>query len=277
MADHLLDRMRSGLVEVAGADPRLLVLAALALAAALACDGAAWRSGCGAQGRPMRLHDAVSRYAVGSLVNALAPARVGTVARLGLFTRVAGGKATLATAASIGGLHVILLVGMVTIGLGPSMLPVPPAILAPVAVAAVVVAIAVRRRVGRRLGTARLAFWAILSAVLRLAAAAIVISALGVGSPVIAGCAMLAALGLSGTLPLTPGNAGVGAAAVAFALAGRGVPGSVGLTAGVAYGLMETMVSLGVGLIGGTVLLVGRRQQAQATWTPQPVPAARAV
>lgn len=253
----LLERFRLGLSEAAGADPRLLLLAAVALAAALGCDGAAWRAGLRAQSRRLALHDAAARYAAGSLVNALAPARAGTVVRLGLFARAAGGAATVTTGAAIGAARVMLLAGLATIGLGPSMLPVSPYVVAPVAAGGVVVAVAARAR----LGTAQVAPWVALGAALRLGAAAVVASAFGIDSPLAAGCAMLAALGLAGTLPLTPGNAGVGAAAVAFALAGRGIPGSAGLAAGVAFGMVETAVAMGCGLTGVVVLLLGRRRQ----------------
>jgi uncharacterized membrane protein YbhN (UPF0104 family) len=266
--DHLLERLQLGLSKAADGDPRLLSLAAVAFVAALLCDGAAWRAGFAVQARRLTLHDTTARYATGSLVNALVPARVGTVTRLGLFARAAGGRATVATGAAIGGAHVIILAGLATIGLGPSMLPVPLYVIAPVVGATVVVAIAARRK----LGTAQVAPWIVLATVLRLAAATVVASAFGVGSPVAAGCAMLAALGLSGTLPITPGNAGVGAAAVAFALAGRGVPGSAGLAAGVAFGLVETAVAIACGLVGLAVLVLGRRRQRKATWAAQPVP-----
>jgi hypothetical protein len=269
VADDLLERLRLGLSEAAGGDPRLLALAAVAFVAALLCDGAAWRAGFGAQSRLLPLHDATARYVTGSLVNAVAPARLGTVTRLGLFARAAGAKATVTTGAAIGGARVILLAGLALIGLGPSMLPVPPAVAFPVAAAAALVAIAARRR----LGTTQVAPWVVLSTVLRLAAAAVIASAFGVASPVAAGCAMLAALGLSGTLPITPGNAGVGAAAVAFALAGRGVPGSSGLAAGVAFGLVETAVALCCGLVGLGLLVLGGRRRRKTTWAAQPVPA----
>jgi len=269
VADHLLERLQLGLSKAADGDPRLLSLAAVAFVAALLCDGAAWRAGFAVHARLVSLPDTTARYATGSLVNALVPARAGTVTRLGLFARAVGGKATVTTGAAIGGAHVILLAGLATIGLGPSMLPVPPYVVAPVAAAAVLVAIAARRK----LGTAQVAPWIVLATALRLAAAAVVASAFGVGSPVAAGCAMLAALGLSGTLPITPGNAGVGAAAVAFALAGRGVPGSAGLAAGVAFGLIETAVAIACGLVGLAVLFLGRRRQRRGAWTAQPVPA----
>jgi len=270
VALHLLERLRLGLSEAAGADPTLLLLAAVALVAALACDAAAWRAGLRAQARSLALRDAAARYATGSLVNALVPARAGTVVRLGLFARAAGGAATVTTGAAIGGARVMLLAGLATVGLGPSMLPVSPFLVVPAAVVGAIVAVAARAR----LGTAEVAPWVVLGLALRLGAAAVVASAFGIDNPVATGYAMLAALGLAGTLPLTPGNAGVGAAAVAFALAGRGVPGATGLAAGVAFGLVETAVALGCGLTGVLVLLLGRRRQEVATARPA---AARAV
>jgi hypothetical protein len=227
-----------------------------------------------AHGRRVSLYDAVARYALGSLVNALAPARAGTLARLGLFTRAVGGKATAATAASVGGTRVVLLGALGVVGLGPSMLPFPPAVGAAAGTIAIAVAIAGRRR----LGCMQVAPWVGVSTLLRLVAAGTVAFGFGVDHPAGAACAMLAAMGLAGTLPLTPGNAGVGAAAVAFALAGKGVPGNVGLAAGVAYGLVETAVAVTVGLLGAVVLAIGRwPSETSRSDGPEAVAAAVAV
>jgi len=258
VAAHLLDSVRDGLAGVAGADPRLLALAALALVAALVCDVRAWQTGLAAQRRRLAFRDAAARYAVGSLANALAPARVGTVVRLGLFARRAGAAPTAATATAVGAARLAALAGLALVGLGPSVLPVPPQALAGAAAVGAVLAYALRRR----LGCLRLAGWVAASTACRVGAAAAAAWALGVGSPLLAASTMLAALGLAGTLPVTPGNTGVGAAAVAFALAGHGVAAETGLAAGLAFGLVETSVSIATGAAGGVALLVARRGSA---------------
>jgi hypothetical protein len=82
---------------------------------------------------------------------------------------------------------------------------------------------------------------------------------------------MLAAIGLAGTLPLTPGNAGIGAAAVALALEHHGVRASTGLAAGVVYGLTETAVAVAAGIAGaGLLVSAARRSRAPHAHADRP-------
>ena len=76
---------------------------------------------------------------------------------------------------------------------------------------------------------------------LRLAAATAIAAAFGVEQPLVAALLIVRALDLAGILPLTPGNVGVASAAVAFALKAHGVGSEVALTAGIAFGAVETL------------------------------------
>lgn len=276
MVNEILERVGDELERVGGADPKLLVVAGLAFAVALFCDARAWRAGLAARGKTVCTHQCVARYAVGSLVNAVAPARAGTIARLALFAKAAGGTATATTAAAVGATRILFVGGLALVGLGPSVLPIPSELLLPIGLGAAIAAFLLRRR----LGCLRVAGWVGGSTALRLGAAAVIAAAFGVGNPLVGACAMLAALGLAGVLPLTPGNAGVGAAAVAFALSGYGVGGATGMTVGVAFGLVETAVAVVLGAAGGIVLLAGKRDTSPIeivepllTAAPVPVPA----
>ena len=82
---------------------------------------------------------------------------------------------------------------------------------------------------------------------LRLAAATAIAAAFGVDHPLIAALLIIPALDLAGILPLTPGNVGVASAAVAFALNAQGVGSDVALSAGIAFGAVETLTTLALG------------------------------
>ena len=64
------------------------------------------------------------------------------------------------------------------------------------------------------------------------------------------------ALELAGTLPLTPGNIGVASAAAAFALKAHGAGADVALSAGIAFGAVETIASIAFGA-GSVLYLAG--------------------
>ena len=54
-------------------------------------------------------------------------------------------------------------------------------------------------------------------------------------------------LDLAGLLPITPGNVGVASAAIAFALTANGAGSDVALSAGIAFGVVETLTTFVLG------------------------------
>ena len=191
MLNSVLERVRAGLDQALAADPRLLVLAVLAFCLAICFDGKAWSAGLSAQGKLMAVDDAIARYTLRSLVNALTPARIGTVTRLALFAKAAGAKAVATVAAAIGAARILILGAMATVGLGSSLLPIPLEALVPLTIGGVVIGFVARRR----LCGAQIAPWILASALTRLAAGAVIATAVGVAHPVTAACAMFAAIG----------------------------------------------------------------------------------
>ena len=213
--------------------------------------------------------DACARYGVGSLVNTFVPARAGDAVRVGLFSRVlpegegrlqrsGGAYAALAAARA-------LVTGVLVVVAGFAGWISPWLLLAAVVIAAAVGAVLlVARRTGvrvldafRALATDRVAVLRLLAPVGvqsagRLAAAASVAAALGIGAPVAAAVVTILALDLAGLVPLGPGNLGVTSGTIAIAFQRRGLPFSHGLAAGIAFHAVETAVGLAVGI--GSVL-----------------------
>jgi phosphatidylinositol alpha-mannosyltransferase len=272
------ERTRAGIAGAAHADPRGLWLAAALFCGVIACSGLAWCTvlrGCGARLAP---HDACARYATGSLVNSLAPARIGTAVRIALFSRVLEGEGRLLTAAGAGAAvgaaraaWTAALVGTAALAGG---VPAWPAAVAAGAVAAGAGAVLVahrfrpRRRIahvldafralaGRPARAARLLGWAGAASLSRVAAAAVVAQAVGLEQPVLAALLVVAAVDVSAALPVTPGNLGVGAAAVALVLTSSGVASRDAIATGIAFTAVETATSIAVGALG-TLLLVDR-------------------
>jgi uncharacterized membrane protein YbhN (UPF0104 family) len=162
----------------------------------------------------------------------------------------------------------VLLLGGVAGGLLPATLLALPLLAVPAGVCAVMIA---RQRGGRRLGelvrgasaiTPTVVAWLGLVLALRLGVAVSLLHSLGVDSPIAGGVILLAALGAAGAVALTPGNIGVASAAVAIALAHRGVEPGTAAAVGIAYHGLETVAGLGFGALG--CLLRIRPSQAQA-------------
>ena len=101
LRDGLRDGVRDGLVGIAAADSRWLVVTGVLLAASLAGSALAWRAALGACGASCGPVDAVARYGVGSLANAMLPMRVGGVIRIALFSRLVHGEGAVWTTASV--------------------------------------------------------------------------------------------------------------------------------------------------------------------------------
>src|SRR5262245_50191771 len=75
-----------------GASPVWLWAAAGLFAFALGTSAMAWRVAFGACGARLSHSDACSRYAVGSLLNSVAPAKLGDALRIALFSRSLEGR-----------------------------------------------------------------------------------------------------------------------------------------------------------------------------------------
>jgi len=244
---RLLAAVHHDLAQLREADLTLFALATAGFAFALAFCGLAWRAALRGSGRGgLGRRDAISRYGVGSLVNALAPAGIGGGVRLALFGRAAGGTGTACAMAATAAARIACLAPVAVIGLGPGVLPLRSAPSAAVALAAVGAAAVFRRR----LGSLRVAGWIALGTCARLAAAAAVVAAVGIPHPLALAPAALAAIELAGTVPLTPGNVGVGAGAVSLALSLYGVRSGTGIAAGMLFQLADTAASIAVGGAG---------------------------
>ena len=261
----------SGLLTTLGsAAPAWVLAAAVCFALALLCSAAAWSVGLRACGGDAPFHQVAARYAVGSLVNALAPAQLGGAARIGLLSRtLPGGDRVLRT----GGVALVLALAraaalalLVVTAAAAGRIPVWPApVLALVAVAAFLAARRTGPYLGRRLrsglelfGSARpcgrASAWIAGSLAVRVAAAWAVATAFGVSQPVSVAIVLLWAVAVAGIVPLTPGNLGVGAGAATVALHGIGVGVGTALAIGVAFQAAETLAGVTLGVAGAAVM-----------------------
>lgn len=272
----VVERAREGVAGIDAADPAWLWLAAVLFAAGHAAAGLAWRSALAPVGVRAGRVDATARHCIGSLANAALPAQLGGAVRIALFARICGehGAWTSAgTAAAVGATRMVWLVLVAAVAavsgavpswslfaLGGGML------------LGACAALAARRLTGRRwLADLTGAFrelgrtprvlavvigWGAIAMGARLCAAAAIAAAFGVDSPWLAAFLVIAALDLAAILPLTPGNIGVAAAAVAFALGAHGVSGETAMSAGIALSGIETLTSVTLG-IGGCLALAG--------------------
>ena len=268
------------------ASPAWLWLAALSFATALAASGCAWHSALRRCGGDLGRADASARYGVGSLVNAFAPAKLGSAVRFGLYARVLHGEGRLWTtggvAASIGAARSIWLAVLLTFAAASGVLPVWPLALIALAVAvAITVAVLSRNRqpnarvahvldAFRVLGrcpraAAQLIGWVGVAAAARVGAATAIAAAFGVERPLLAALLVVPALDLAGILPLTPGNIGIASAAVAFALHAHGTASGAAMSAGIAFSAVETVTSIAFG--AGSLLFLASGTPGARRWT----------
>ncbi len=278
MSPQLLgEQVTEALRGLLDASPAWLWLAALSFSAALACAGCAWRSALCRCGGELSRPEAAARYSVGSLVNSVAPAKIGSAVRFALFARVLHGEGRLWTTggvcASIGAARCLWLALLLAFAAASGVLPVwPLAVLALGVLVAVAVAYFARNRspharvahildAFRALGrspraAAQLVGWVGLATAAKICAAAAIAAAFGIDQPLLAALLVVPALDLAGLLPLTPGNIGVASAAVAFALHAHGAGTGVAMSAGIAFSAVETVTSLAFGTVG-VLYLVG--------------------
>jgi len=268
------DRVGDAVEGLDAARPAWLWLAGLAFAGTSACGALAWRAAIRAGGTPLAAGDATARYCVGAGVNALAPAHLGSALRLALFGRVTeGGCWTVGgAAAAVGVTRVVWLGGLIALGCVSGVLPAWPLLLigGVVAAAVAVATLSRRARLPQRLEQTLAALqalassprdlvvvagWALGGAAVKIAAAAAVVTALGIEHPLRAALLIVPAVELAAVMPVTPGNVGVASAAVAFALGAQGVPSDLALSAGVAFGAVELLAAIAVGAAGALGLV----------------------
>lgn len=258
----------AGFDGLGAATPAWLWLAATAFAGGILSLAFAWRSALVSCGGEVSRVDAASRYGTGSLAGALLPAKVNSAVRIALFSRTLPNEGRLWTsggvASAIGAAHACWLAVLLAYAGASGVLPLwPLAALALAVTAAAVAAVLTRNRKPRRqiahaldafraLGrspraAATLLGWTGLALLARIGGATAIAAALGVHSPLAAALLVIPAVELAGLLPLTPGNVGVTAAAVAFALRAHGVEADLALTVGVAFNAVETATNLAFG------------------------------
>jgi len=266
--------LSSAVTDLARAQPGWLVVAAASFAGALLASAAAWRAGLRACGGSACFTQVSARYAIGSLVNALAPAHLGGAVRLALLSRTLPGHDRLWRAggvgASVGAARTLALAALVAAAAGVGRIPFWPApILAAGALCTLLLCRRLSHRAAGRLGSlleifrsvgqtrragASLCAWVGLSLAARLGAATAIAMALDAPRPIWVAVVLVAAMALAGMLPLTPGNFGAGAGAATLALHGTGVGLGVSLALGVAFQAVETFAGMTLGVVGAAVL-----------------------
>jgi uncharacterized membrane protein YbhN (UPF0104 family) len=270
-------RFGEAVESVSGASPGWLWTAGAGFLAALLASASAWRAAAGACGATLSSGDATARYAVGSLVNSVTPAKLGDAVRVALFARAIGGPDKLLTAggvfAAMGAARCLVLAALIVVTSASGALPLWPvfvlcAVVAGLGLLAYVerndrrhrfaplfAALAALERSPR--AAAVVLGWSAASTIAKVAAAAAICSALGVPHPMLAALVIVPTLDLATTLPLTPGNLGIASGAVAIALQARGIGMTDALAAGIALHGVETIVGMSAGAAGALYLARG--------------------
>jgi uncharacterized membrane protein YbhN (UPF0104 family) len=283
MPQLLGERVADGIDGLGAADAGWLWLAACAFGASLFASASGWASALTRCGGTTTRPDATARYCTGSLVNAVAPARLGSAVRFGLFARVLPNEGRLWTtggiATSLGAIRLLWLALVLAIGSAIGELPRWPIALLLLGVA-VAIAVAWRARNSRPgtrfshvldafrvLGScpraaAQIAGWIGLGMAMRIAAAAAIAAAFGIEQPLAVALLIIPALDLAGLLPITPGNVGVASAAIAFVLTAHGTGSDLALSAGIAFGVVETLTTFALGC-GSLLYFAGCRTDAR--------------
>jgi uncharacterized membrane protein YbhN (UPF0104 family) len=261
--------VRRALAGLSNARALWLWLAGVCFLGSLVGTAGAWRSAIALVGGRMGWLDAGARYGVGSLINSFAPARLGDVARLALFSRALDSDERVWRASGsfvvVGVARALVLALLIVAGSIAGVLPRwPVLILIGVTGVAALAAVTTRNRAARthvahlldafrevgrepRRG-ACVAAWIAFATMARLGAAASIAAALGIRSPLLAAVLVVPALDLSGAMPLTPGNVGLTSGAVAMALRAHGVGLTTALTTGIAFHAVETVAGIVFGL-----------------------------
>jgi uncharacterized membrane protein YbhN (UPF0104 family) len=267
-------RLENAVADLDEANPSLLWAAAGALLVMTFSSALAWRTVLRACGSPLSARDAAGRYGVGTGVNALAPAHLGSAVRIVLFGRVVeGGAWTVGGAgAAVGAIRTVCMGALIAAAAARGIVPWWP-VLAGAGLAAVigVAAVVLRNsraptRVHHALAAARAlsacprdvlvtAAWSLVGVAAKVAAAALVLSAFDIDRAVPLAVVLVPAVELAAVLPVTPGNVGVASAAAAFGLQAQGVAADTALAAGIAFGAVELLSAVAVGAF--SVLALG--------------------
>jgi len=283
MPQLLGERVADGIDGLAAAEAGWIWLAACAFGASLIASASGWASALTRCGGTTTRPDSTARYCTGSLVNAVAPARIGSAVRFALFSRTLPNEGRLWTtggiATSLGAVRMLWLALVLALGSASGQLPRWPIALMVLGfgVAAAVAWRARSTRPGTRFAhaldafrvlgrcpraAAQIAGWIGLGMALRLAAAAGIVAAFGIDRPFAAALLIIPVLDLAGLLPITPGNVGVASAAIAFALTAHGAGSNVALSAGIAFGVVETLTTVVLGC-GSLLYFAGCRTDAR--------------
>jgi hypothetical protein len=277
---HILAAAAGHLADSAGvladASRPWLLVAAVAFLGAFACTVAAWRAAMTSAGARLCPRQAAARLGVGSLVNAVAPAKLGDAVKVALCARAMTGPgrawAASGAYAALTATRSLTLAALVVAASATGAMPIWPVFALLGGVAALALAATVSRRFRSHAQVARLldgttalirsprslaavAGWTIGMQLARVCGALAVTLAFGLPHPLLAALAILPALDVAGAIPLTPGGIGVGSGAVAVALASRGIGMTQALGVGLAIQAVETAVSLACGSVGLAYLL----------------------
>lgn len=266
----------SALHVLADASRPWLALSSAAFLAAFACTVGAWRSALAAAGARLCPKQAAARLAIGSLVNAFTPAKLGDAVKITLCARAIDAPDRLWTAggtyAALAAARSLTLAALVVVASATHALPLWPVFLLVGSSAAVALAAVASSRFRRhhriasflagvtslardRRALRGVALWTAGMQLCRLAGTVAVVSALGLPHPFLAALLILPALDLAGAVPLTPGSFGIGSGAVAVALASRGIGMTDALATGLAIQGVETVVSVTCGSLGLAYLM----------------------
>ena len=226
----------------------------------------AWRSVLASRGERLSVRQVWGCYGLGSLANAVLPARLGDVARIELFARqlvhpsrrmlACGASALVALGQSVS------LSAVLAIGVAGGALPlwaIAPSLGLPIVLFGTRAVVARRGSRGAASDLfaattlsssawARLACWIAGSALVRLIAVAAVLDAVGAPHALSAAVVAVGARAVGNAVPFAPGGAGVTAAAMAVGLSHTGLDTTTALAAALSYHGLETVGAL---LFGG--------------------------
>jgi hypothetical protein len=277
--DLLGHRVRDAALSIEDARPIWLWAAAFCFLATLVATASAWRGAIGLCGGSLSRSDACARYGIGSLVNGVAPIRIGEAARVALFARVLDGEGKAWRMGGVFGIvtatRSLVFAIVVVVAAAAGALPLwPVLVLFGLAAAAGVTAFATRNRAPHSgaahfldafRGVARspeaaavMVGWFVASTTARFAGAAAIAAAFGLHAPLTAALIIVPTLDLAGLIPLS-GNLGITSGAVAVALASHGVHMSEALATGIAFHAIETGAGIAFGT-AGALLLGGRKR-----------------
>ncbi len=272
-------RVGAAFQQLDDARPAWIWLAALLVVVTLVAFAQAWRNVIRCCGGAVGRVDSVARYAVGSGVNTVMPARLGDAARIALFSRTLEHPERVWTSAgaytTIGAARTLWIAFLVLGGFAFGALPLWPVLVCAsfVAGAVLVGAVAPRWSANTRLAhffdsyrelgrhpreAAPMLAWLAVATAARVGAAAAIVSSLGVHRSLGAALLIVPALEVGSLVPLAPGALGLSNGAVVVALNGYGIGVTTALTIGIALHAVEAAAGVVCAAIGG-LRLAGER------------------